>query len=72
MSERWLTVLEAAALWRVTPWTIRQWIKRGEIEAVQFTKRGRYRIPIVTEGGEGDAVREQEQGREAEEVRKGA
>jgi len=60
MAEHFLTVEEAAALWRVTPTTIRRWCKRGMIEAVQFTPRC-WRIPIVIDPEAPHGVQGQEE-----------
>jgi excisionase family DNA binding protein len=53
MGEKWLTVKEAAALWRVTPWTIRAWIHKGTVTGVKFGHRT-LRVLVVTEDAEGE------------------
>lgn len=54
MGEKWLTPKEAAALWRVTPWTIREWVKRGVVQGQKFGPRT-LRILVMTDEPEKDA-----------------
>ena len=48
MGEKWLTTKEAAALWKVTPWTIREWIHKGTVTGVKFGHRT-LRVLVVTD-----------------------
>jgi excisionase family DNA binding protein len=56
MAERWLTTKEAAAMWRVSPRTIRRWVNAQRIEGCKF---GPKCIRVLTvEGGGADGVQE--------------
>ena len=39
-----LTTVEVAAMLRIHPSSVRRWIERGEVEAIQLPG-GRYRVP---------------------------
>ena len=45
MSEQLLTVPEAAQVLRVTPWTLRKWLKEGTLQGVRPRPGGRWRVP---------------------------
>jgi len=44
IKEEYLTVRDVARLFRVTPETVRKWIKEGKIKAIRPEKHKRYRI----------------------------
>lgn len=43
-----LSVPEAAALLRVSPDTVRDWIREGRVRAWRIGPRGRYRISVAS------------------------
>jgi excisionase family DNA binding protein len=42
--ERWYTVLEIASKMQVHEQTVRRWIKKGDLPAVLFGRKGGYRV----------------------------
>lgn len=44
LDDRYLTVPEVAAVFRVDPGTVRRWIVAGQMAAIQLPGRGDYRI----------------------------
>lgn len=59
MPEKWLRTREAAELWRVTPWTIRRWVKKGVVMGVKLGPRT-VRVLVMSdepkESGQDDAT----------------
>jgi excisionase family DNA binding protein len=43
---RYLTLREAADWLRLTPYTVKQWIKSGKIKGKKIGKRGDWRIKV--------------------------
>jgi excisionase family DNA binding protein len=43
--DRLLTVSEAAVILKLTPWGVREAIRRGDLPAVRLGERGHLRIP---------------------------
>jgi excisionase family DNA binding protein len=45
MSERLLTVNEAAAALSLNPQTVREWLRTGKLRGLRTTVNGRWRVP---------------------------
>lgn len=45
MSERLLTVNEAAAALKLNPQTVREWLRSGKLRGLRTTENGRWRVP---------------------------
>jgi excisionase family DNA binding protein len=44
VSERWLTVAQAAEILQIHPETLREWLRSGRIPATLLSRRAGYRI----------------------------
>ena len=64
MSESWLTIEEAASLWRVCPQTVRNWGKRGFIKVVRLSART-HRVVVAEKEMDHGLQGEGRQGQEA-------
>lgn len=60
--ERYLTVPEVAERLRLTPATIRRWLREGKLRGVLLNDRAGYRVP---ESEVGRILRGEEQGKAA-------
>ncbi len=58
VKDEFLTVDEAAKRLKVTPWTLREWLKAGKVRGVKISRQWRISERTLTELATGEPVKE--------------